>query len=222
MTVHVLGSGVHHNVSSKGEGPAIHGRGEGIVHNQGHAVLVGRLGKSLQIRHNQGRIGQSLREHTLGIGTHGRSQFLFGAGRRHKGGLNAHLLHGLVEQVEGAAVNGAGTYQMIPCRANIQHGHQAGRLTRRGNQRTNAPLQGCNLLLHHIVGGIPQSGVEETIFLQIKQGAHFLGTLIGVCGALHNRGHSGLTVPGLVTRVDTKGIQFVVLHIHSSFPQRGI
>ena len=170
------------------------------------------LGKHFQISHSQGRIGQGLRKHGPGVGAHGGPQLFQAGSGRDKRGLNAHLLHGLVEQVEGAPVNSAGADHMEPGRADVQHGHQVGRLAGRGEHGAHAPLQGGDFLFHHIQGGVGQAGVEKAAFLQIEESAHLFGALIGICGALHNRGHPGLPVAGLIARMDTKSIGFQFLH----------
>ena len=101
---------------------------------------------------------------------------------------------------------------MGPGGADVQHGHQIGSLAGGGEQGAHAPFQGGNFFLYNIVGGVGQAGVEEAVLLQVEEGAHLLGALVDVCGALHNGGHTGLPVFRLIARMDAKGIQLIVFH----------
>ena len=49
MAVHILGGRVSHDVGTPLEGAAVDGRGEGVVHDEGHTVAVGDAGKLLYI-----------------------------------------------------------------------------------------------------------------------------------------------------------------------------
>ena len=129
-----------------------------------------------------------------------------------EGGLDAHLLHGLVEQVEGAAVDGAGADHVEAGGADVQHGHKGGRLAGRGEHGPHAALQRGDLLLHHIQGRVAQTGVEEPLLLEVEQGAHLLGALVDVGGALNDGGHPWLPVFGGIPCVDAEGIRLLCFH----------
>ena len=92
VAVHILGGGVGDDVRAPLEGAAVDRGGEGVVHDQGHAVGVGGLGELLDVQHRQGGVGNGLAEHGLGVGPEGGVQLLLGAVGSHEGGLNAHLL----------------------------------------------------------------------------------------------------------------------------------
>ena len=217
VAVHIFAGGVGDNIRTEFEGPAVDGGGEGVVHNQGHAVGVGLLSKHLDIRDHQGRVGEGFGKHAAGVGLERRFQLFPGAARAHKGGLDAHFLHGLVNQVEGAAVNGAGSHHMVAGVADVQHGNQGSRLAGRGEHSAHAAFQGSNLLFHSVHGGVAQTGIEEALGLQVKEVAHGLGAVIGIRCALHNGHHPGLPVAGMIAFLDALGINAVIAHIHHSF-----
>ena len=79
VAVHVLGGGVGYDVGPPFQGAAQHRCGEGVVHDQRHAVGMGRRRKALDVQNGQRRIGNGLAEHALGIGAESRLQLLIGA-----------------------------------------------------------------------------------------------------------------------------------------------
>ena len=78
VAVHVLGGGVGHDIRAPRKGAAVHRRGEGIIHNEGHAVGMGSLGELLNVQHGQGRVCNGLAEDGLGVGAEGGVQLLLG------------------------------------------------------------------------------------------------------------------------------------------------
>ena len=140
----------------KSKGRQLMGVGERVVHDQGHTLLMGGNREGFQVGYHQGGVCQGFRKHGAGVRTHGCPQLLQGGRGGHERGFNAHFLHGLIEQVEGTAVNGAGTDHMVPGRADIQHGHQSGSLAGRSDHGPYAAFQGSDLLFHHVVVGLPR------------------------------------------------------------------
>ena len=163
-------------------------------------------GKHLQIRDHQRGIAQGLGEHALGVLTKRRIQLLLRHIGRDKGGLDAHFGHGLVQKVEGTAVNGRAGHHMVPAVADIVDCHQRGRLTGSGQKGAHAALQRGDFLFHRIQGGVAQTGIEEPALLQVKQIAHGLGIVVCICCALHNRQYPGFPVSRGIPGVDTQGI----------------
>ena len=154
VAVHVLGGGVGHDIRAPRKGAAVHRRGEGIIHNEGHAVGMGSLGELLNVQHGQGRVCNGLAEDGLGVGAEGGVQLLLGAERVHEGGLDAHLLHGDGDEVEGAAVNGAGRNDMIPGFADVEQREEVGGLTAGRQHGGGAVFQLTDLFRHEVAGGI--------------------------------------------------------------------
>ncbi|CAN4040231.1 HTH-type transcriptional regulator immR, partial [Dysosmobacter welbionis] len=120
VAVHVLGGGVGDDVGAPFKGPAVHRSGEGVVHDQRHAMGVGGLGELLDVQHRQGRVGDGLAEHRLGVGPEGGFQLLVGAVRGDEGDLDTHFRHGDGDQIEGTAVDGGRGDDVVPAGADVE------------------------------------------------------------------------------------------------------
>ena len=69
QSVHILRGRVGHDVGAPFEGTAVDWCGEGVVHDEGHPVLMGDLGKALDVEHGATRIRDSLTKHRLRVRT---------------------------------------------------------------------------------------------------------------------------------------------------------
>src|SRR5699024_3670462 len=101
-----------------------------------------------------------------------------GAVGGNKGGGNAHLCHGDGNQVEGAAVDGAGGHNMITGVAQVEQCEEVGRLAGAGQHTGGTAFQFGDFGGDGVAGGVLQTGIEITAGFQIKQLAHFVGTVI--------------------------------------------
>ena len=202
MSVHVLGGGVSHDITAPLDGTAVDGGGERIIHNQRNAVGVGCLRKPLNIEYGQRRIGDGLSEYCLGVRTEGRLQFLVAAVRIHEGKVNSHLFHGYVEEVVGAAVDGAGGYDMIAAVGYIEDCKEVGCLTGGGQHSGRTAFHGSDLCRHIIVGRILKSCVKVAGSLQVKEFSHIFAGVILECRTLNDRDHSGFPVLRRISRFD--------------------
>ena len=160
MAVHVLGGGVGHDVGTPLEGAAVDRGGEGVVHDERHAVGVGCLRKLFNVQHGQGGVGDGLAEYDLGVGAERGVQLFLGAQRVHEGGLDAHLFHGDRDEVEGAAVDGAGCHDVVTGLAKVEQGEEVGSLPAGSQHGSGAAFQFTDLLGHKVTGGVLQAGVE--------------------------------------------------------------
>ena len=184
---------------------------------------VGCIGKLLNVQHGQGRVCDGLAEHHLGVGLECGVQFFLGAQRINKGGFNAHFLHGDGDQVEGAAVNGAGRNDVVARVADVEQGKEVGCLAGTGQHTGGAALQFGNLGGDGIAGGVLQAGIKITAGLQVKQFAHIVGAIIFESGALHNGNLAGFAVAGGIAALYAQGIDAVfagLIHDLTSFPQK--
>ena len=75
VTVHVFRGGVGDDVGAPFEGTAVDGRGEGVVNNEGNAMLVGDAGKLLDVENLSAGVGDGLAEEGFRIGTEGLADF---------------------------------------------------------------------------------------------------------------------------------------------------
>ena len=106
VAVHVFGGGVRHDVGAPFDGTAIHGRGEGIVDHERHAMRMRGVCESLDVEYGERGVGDRFAEHELGVGLEGRLELLVGAVRGNERAAQAHAAHGVGKQVIRAAVNG--------------------------------------------------------------------------------------------------------------------
>ena len=207
MAVHVLGGGVHHNIGPKFKGAAEYGR-KGIVDNQGQSVLVGQIGKTLDIQHVHGGVGERFTKHGTGVGPKGLFQLGVRGALVHKGNFDAQLFERNGKKVERAAVNAGGADHMVAALGHIEQREHAGGLTRRCAQRTNAAFKRGNFLLHGIHRGVTQAGVKKASLGKVKKFRHFGGGGVFEGGALHYGHNPGLAIARFVARVQTKRFRF--------------
>ena len=78
MAVHIFGGAVGNDVGSPFKGAAVDGRGKRVVHNEGHAVAVCNLGKTLNVEYVAAGVGDGLSEDALGVGAEGCLNLLVG------------------------------------------------------------------------------------------------------------------------------------------------
>ena len=189
------------------------GVGNGVVNDQGHAVRVGDTGKQLQIRDDKRRIRQRFGKHAARVILERSVQLLLRAVGIHEGAVDAHFLERLVEQVEGAAVNGARAHHVVTRMADVDDCHHRSGLAGGRQHGADAAFQRGNLLLHGIQRGVAQAGVEKAVVVQIKEAAHRLRRFVAECRALHNRQNTRLPVAGVVSRVYAFRIDPIIAHL---------
>ena len=96
---------------------------------------------------------------------------------------------------------------MVAAAGNIAHRQHRGGLTGGGHQSAYAALQGRDLLLHRVGGGVGQAGIKITADLQIEQIAQGLGAVVFEGGALINGKNPGLAVTRLPPLLYAFGVQ---------------
>ena len=167
---------------------------------------VGSLGKLFNVQHGQGGVCDGLTEHHLGVGLEGSVQLLLGAQGVYKGGSDAHFSHGDRDEVEGAAVDGAGSHDVVTGLAEVEQGKEVGCLTAGGEHGGGAALQLADLFGYHVAGGVLQTGIEIAVCLQIEQLAHVLAGGVLEGGGLDDGDLTGLAIAGGVAALHTDGI----------------
>ena len=228
MAVHILGGGMGHDVSAPLEGAAVNRRGESVVHDERYAVGVCGLGELFNVQHGEGRVGDGLTKHDLGVGPEGGIQLFLAAQRVHEGGGNAHLLHGDGDEVEGAAVDGAGRHDVVACLADIEQRKEVGSLTAGRQHGGGASFQLADLFRHHIAGGVLQAGVEVAVGLEVEQLAHVLAGSVLERSGLDDGDLAGFAVAGGVAALHADGITVhcnILLYwvcLYSTIPRRSM
>ena len=121
VTVHVFAGGMNHYVRAEFDGAAVDGGGEGVVHHNRHTVGMRRVHPFFQIQHSEGGIGEHLGKDASCVVFKEPVDLLDGSVRVDEVHFQTHVAEGLVEEVEGAAIDGGGTDQVVARLADIQH-----------------------------------------------------------------------------------------------------
>ena len=197
MAVHVLGGGMGHDVGAPLDGAAQHRRGEGVVHDERHAVARGPPPRSARCRApaSAGFAMVSPKTHFV-LGRKAASSSSSVQCGSHERAFQAHAAHGVGEQVVGAAVDGRGGHHMIAGAGDVEHREEVRRLARGGEHGRRAAFQLRDLRRHGIVGGVRQARVEVAGLLQIEQAPHMLARVVLPRGVLVDGHLARLAVAG--------------------------
>ena len=141
-------------------------------------MVVRGLGKTLNVEHGEGGIGDGLAKDELGVGLEGSLELLVGAVGGNKRAGQAHAAHGVGEQVVGAAVDGRACDHVITGTGNVKDGKEVRGHARAREHRSGAALHLADLGGNEVTGGILQTAVEVARLLQVKQLAHVLGRVV--------------------------------------------
>ena len=219
MTVHILGGGVRHNVGAPFDGTAVDRGREGVVHNEGNAVLVGDTGKFLNIQHIHGGVGQGLSEKEFRVGLERGGNLFLGSILVHESDVDAHFPQGPVDEIEGAAVQAHRAHHMVARLADVEDGEEVGVLAAGKQLGPYAAFQSGEFGGHGVHGRIGQTGIEIARVFQVKQTAHLLAGLILESCTLNNRDLSRLPLAGLVAGLHAQGanIDFLCHNMLKSF-----
>ena len=197
VAVHVFGGGVGHDVGAPFDGPAEDRRGEGVVHDERHALGVGDPRQLLEVGDRERGVRDGFGEERLGVRTEGGGEPGFVGVLVDEGERDAHLLHGDGEEIEGAAIDGRGADDMVARLAEVEDGEKRGRLAGGGDQRADAAFERGDLVLDAFEGGVAQARVEMAGNFQVEELAEVVGGVVLEGGALEDGQHARLAVLGL-------------------------
>ena len=160
MSIHVLGGGVRNDVGAPLKGTTHHGRREGVVDHQRHAVVVRGLGKTLNVEHGEGGIGDGLAKDELGIGLKGCLELLIGEVGGNERAGQAHATHGMSQQVVGTAVDSRARDHVIAGTGNVKDRKEVRSHARAREHRSGTALHLADLGSNQVARGILQTAVE--------------------------------------------------------------
>ena len=121
VAVHIFGGGVDNYVAAPFKGPAIDGRGKGVVYDEGYAVVVSNAGELFNVEHVAARVGNGLAKEQAGVGTEGLLYFFFACVGVDKSALDTEFFQSHAKQVVGAAINLITGDKMVSCLADIKN-----------------------------------------------------------------------------------------------------
>ena len=168
-----LGGGLHHDVGAVLDGTDQVGGAEGVVDDQGQAVLVGDGGNAVNVGHFAVGVAQGLDVDGLGVGLNGLFKVL-DVQRVHEGGGHAVVHQGVGQQVVGAAVDVLGGNDVVAAQGHVLDGVGDGRGAGSHAQGSHAALQSGHALLEDVLGGVGQAAVDVA---GIPQGKAVSGVL---------------------------------------------
>ena len=197
--VHVLRGGVGDNVGTPFERTAVDGRGEGVVDDEGHAVLMGNACKAFDVEDGTARVGDGFAEDQFCVWLEGCLDFFVRGFGRDEGAVDAQFLHGHTEQVVRASIDFVGGDEVVAGLADVEHGVEVGGLSATRQHGTHTTFESGNLGCHGVVGGVLQTGVEVAVFLQVKQFCHLVRVVVLERRALDDGQFDRFSVLGLVT-----------------------
>ena len=200
MSIHVLGGGVRNDVGAPLKGTAHHGRREGVVDHQRHAVVVRGLGKALNIEHGEGGIGDRLELLISAVGGDERAG-------------HAHAAHGVGEQVIRTAVNGRTRDHMIAGTGHVKDRKEIRGHARAREHRSGAALHLADLGGNQIARGVLQTAVEVARLLQVKQLAHVFGRVVLPRGGLVDGHLTRLCIARAIAALNTRRTDGLLAHI---------
>mmetsp|Transcript_60628 Transcript_60628/g.149087 ORF Transcript_60628/g.149087 Transcript_60628/m.149087 type:complete len:335 (+) Transcript_60628:659-1663(+) len=177
VPAHVLGERVDHNVGTVLDGPAQIGRGEGVVHQQGHLDGVGGVGEGLEVDDDAARVGEGLNEESLHVGLRERLLDSLDVLAVHEVARPAVLKDRAGELSDGATVQVLRGDDLV---ARVHEGVEGGELGRVPAGRAHphdAPLEVGDLGAELHDRGVGQAGVDHSRFLQREQ-ARSVGRVI--------------------------------------------
>ena len=213
MTADKLGGGVNHNVRAVLDGPDQVGGAEGVVDDQGQAMLVGNGGDGVNVGNVGVGIAQSFQIDGLGVGPNGGLHFGKVVGV-HKGGTYAEGGQRVGQQIVAAAIDGLLGHDVITGLSKSLNGVADGSRAGGGSQSGNAAFQCRDALFQHILSGIGQPTIDIACIRQTEPGGGVGGVLKDVGSGLVN-GHGpgiGGGIGLFLTDVELQSFKFIVRH----------
>ena len=202
MTVHVLGSGVRHDIDAEVNRLAENRGRERIVHNHRHAVLVGDVRKALEVQNLAGRVCDRFAEEALGVRAEGLFDFFVARVLVDERAFDAKLLHRHAEEVARTAVNGARANEVVARFADVEHRVEVRSLAGTREHAGDTAFEGGNLCSHGVVRRVLQTGVKIAFGLEVEEVGHRGAGLVFESRALVNGEHAGFAVLRSPTGLD--------------------
>ena len=184
------------------------GRGERVVHDEGHAGGVGHLGPRLDVEDVGVGVAERLGVEELGVGLDAGLDGV-DVGRVDEGGREALLGEGVLEKVERATVEVGGGDDVVAGGGDVLDGDGDGGRARGHAERAHAALEGVHALLEDGDGGVGEARVDVAGLGEAKAAGGGGGVLEDV-GAREVDGHGagvGGRVCGLLAGMDLQGLE---------------
>ena len=173
--------------------------------------------KTLDVEHIAARVGDSLSEESLGVGTESAVDFLIRSFLTDEGAVNTEFLECDTEEVIGATIDFVGNNNVITCLTDIEYCIEIGCLTAACEHCPYSSFERSYLLCYSIVGRILQTGIEIALLLQIEEVCHFLCVVILESCTLKDWKHTRFTILWLPPCLYAKSGSFKFVHNYFKF-----
>ena len=200
-----FGGGVDGDVDAVFEGPEERGSEDGIIHQDGDAVGVGNVGDGLEIGNVVAGIADRFEENQTGVVIH-QLVDLFGVIGVEEADFDAEFGEGLGEEGVGAAVEAGGGDDVLAGAGDGEDGGGDGSLSAGEGEGGGATFESGHALLEDVVGGVHQTGVDETELLEREKVSGVFSVVKDVaCGGEDGDGAGAGGGVGLLTGVEGQG-----------------
>ncbi len=216
VSIHILRSGMRHNIRPPLNWTTVNGSWKCIIHDQRHPMLMCYIGKLFDVKDHQCRIGNCLRKEYLGIWTKRRCNLFSRSIWIYERAVDPLLLNRSAEKIKSPAINCRRTNHMVASLTDIENRIIIGCLSRRSKHCRHSPLQLANLFCYRVIGGILQTGIKISAVFQIKQSSHLVTGIIFKSRALINRQHPRFSPPGMPARLNAFCFYLILAHLVSS------
>jgi hypothetical protein len=167
---------------------------------------VGHAGELLDVQDRERGVGDGFAEDRAGVGAEGGLDLVFGGVGVDEGDVDAEFLQGHVEEVRGAAVDGAGGDEVVAAVAEVQDRDERGGLAGGGHQGADAALEGGQLLFRGFGRGVAEARVEVAGRFEVEEVSDVFAAVVLERGALEDGQHARLAVFRLPAFLDAKGV----------------
>ena len=181
MSVHVFGGGVSNNVSTPFNGATVYWCRKGIIYYKGNPMFVSNFCKKFNIQDGKCRIRNGFAEHNFGIWLESCVQFFFSSIWGNEGCGDSHFGHGNRDQVEGSAINGRRSHNVVSALTDIEQSHEIGCLSGRSEHSCSSTLHCSNLGCNMVAGRILKAGVEIPLSFKVEKFSHILAGVVFEC-----------------------------------------
>ena len=193
MAADELGQGVDDDIGAVLQRLEQVGGGNGIVHHERDAGVMGDLGNGFKVIHIVFRIAHRLHVDQAGIVIDSLTDVLR-IGSIDELHLDAEPRQGVVEQVVGPAVEEAGGDDILAGAGDIEHRIGGSRLAGSHRQGADTAVKRCQALFEHVGGRIHQPGIDVAELLEAEEVGGMLRTFenVGRCLVDGNGAGEGL------------------------------
>lgn len=122
----------------------------------------------LYVENGTSWVADGLAKEQLGVGAECLLYFFLAVVGIDEGAFYAEFLECHTKEVEGSTINLVGGNDMVACLADVEYSIEVGSLTATCQYSSHTAFELCYFLGYSIIGGILESGIEISFFLQVK------------------------------------------------------